>query len=211
MLSAKRRRFAVTWDYRGSFARNLSEHVVAGLTAGAAWDVEFWPFSVEQTRRGPGQATIWDDPRDSVSFLAMQVGLVVRDHFPEHFPAVHIAIFAARHDRGQDLRAEEVLRQVLLGEGVDPDVVFAEVARGAAVKAFQREHEQAVSEHEAFGVPTLVAGGQAAFVRLLHRPAGDVELARSTVERLLDLVVGWPELNELKHPSIPRSADPHRR
>ena len=140
----------------------------------------------------------------------MQVGLVVRDHFAERFPAVHLEIFAARHDRGLDLRAEHVLRQVLVAQGLDPDAVFAEVATGAPLETYQREHEQAVSRHGAFGVPTLVANGRAAFVRLLHRPEGDAEVARRTVERLLDLIEEWPELNELKHTTIPRFADPHR-
>lgn len=204
-------RFAVTWDYRGTFARNLAEHVVEGLAAGGGWDVEFWPFSVEQTRRGEGEAAIWYEPRDSVSLLAMQVGLVVRDRFPDQFPALHIALFAARHDEGLDLRDEHVLRQVLVRQGVDADAVFAEVATGSALESYRREHERAVADHAAFGVPVLIADGRAAFVRLLQRPAGDAQLARRTVERLLDLVVGWPDLNELKHTTIPPSLDPHRR
>jgi hypothetical protein len=207
--SPDRRRFAVTWDYRGRFARNLSEYVVRGLAAGAQWDVEFWPFSVEQTRRGDAEPTIWEDQRDSVSFLAMQVGLVVRDQFPERFPGVHIALFAARHDDGRDLRNEDVLREVLVGQGVDPDVVWSDVSTGRPLETYRREHERAVAEHGAFGVPTVVADGQAAFVRLLDRPAPDVD-ARDVTERLLDLLVGWPELNELKHTAIPPSADPHR-
>ena len=208
--ATSRRKFAITWDYRGRFARNLSEHVVAGLTAGADWEVEFWPFSVEQTRRAEGQATIWDDPQDSVSFLAMQVGLVVRDSFPEHFVATHVALFAARHDEGLDLRDEQVLRQVVARQGLDPDRVLAEVATGAALKAYQREHEHAVADHGAFGVPTLITDGRAAFLRLLHRPGGDPAVGIATVERLLGLVSDWPELNELKHTTIPPAFDPHR-
>ncbi len=30
------------------------------------------------------------------------------------------------------------------------------------------------------------------------------EVATRTVERVLDLVTGWPQLNEFKHTSIPR-------
>jgi hypothetical protein len=196
------RRFAVTWDYRGRFARHLSDHVVVGLGDGAEWEVEFSPFSVEQTRLADGQASIWDDPGDSVSFLAMQVGLVVRDRFPDQFIAVHAAIFAARHDEGLDLRQEDVLRRVLVRNQVDADAVFDEVASGAAVETYRREHERSVAEHAAFGVPTVVAGDRAAFVRLMHGPAGDPAAARRTVERLLELVVGWPELNELKHTRV---------
>ncbi len=42
------------------------------------------------------------------------------------------------------------------------------------------------------------------FVRLMDRPEGDGELATTTVDRVLDLLTGWPELNEFKHTSIPR-------
>ena len=52
--------------------------------------------------------------------------------------------------------------------------------------------------------PTLIAGSQAVFVRVMYRPGGDAEAARSTVERTLDLLTGWPQLNEFKHTSIPR-------
>ena len=55
-----------------------------------------------------------------------------------------------------------------------------------------------------FGVPTFIAGGQAVFVRVMDRPGGDAERARVTVERILDLLTGWPELNEFKRTSIPR-------
>jgi DSBA-like thioredoxin domain len=198
-----RRPFVVTWDYRGRFARHLADHVVTGLLDGADWDVEFRPFSVEQTRRGEGEATIWQEPRASVSFLAMQVGLVVRDLFPERFLPVHAALFAARHDEGLDLRQEDVLRSVLTRNGVDADAVFTEVATGAPLRTYRREHERSVAEHGVFGVPTLIAGGRAVFVRLMAGPGGEPRSARRTVESLLDLVVGWPELNELKHTTVP--------
>jgi hypothetical protein len=202
---ADRRRFALTWDYRGRFARHLSDHVVRGLVDGADWEVEFWPFSVEQTRRRDEQASIWEDPEGSVSFLAMQVGLAVRDHFPEVFPAVHAAVFAARHDEGLDLRQDDVLRDVLASNDVDADAVFGEVATGEPLETYRREHERVAADYGVFGVPTLVVGGRAAFVRLMTGPADDPRSARATVEELLDLVAGWPELNELKHTTIPRS------
>ena len=197
-----RRRFALTWDYRGRFARHLSDHVVVGLSNGADWDVEFWPFSVEQTRRSDGQASIWDEPGASVSFLAMQVGLVVRDRFPAQFLAVHAALFAARHDEGLDLRQEDVLRAILARHDIDPDAIFAEVATSGPCQTYRREHEGAVAEHSVFGVPTLIAGGRAVFVRLIHGPTGHPGAARRTVERLLDLATEWPELNEFKHTTI---------
>lgn len=201
-VPSRRRRFAVTWDYRGRFARYVSDHVVVGLGGGADWDVEFWPFSVEQTRRDRHQASIWDEPGESVSILAMQVGLVVRDRFPAQFPDVHAAIFAARHDEGLDLLQEDVLRAVLVRHDVDPDAVFAEVGTGRPRQTYRREHERAVTEHSVFGVPTLLVDGRAVFVRLMHGPTGDPADARRVVEKLLDLATEWPQLNEFKHTSV---------
>ncbi len=37
-----------------------------------------------------------------------------------------------------------------------------------------------------------------------HRPRGDGDHAIRTIERTLDLLEGWPDLNEFKHTSIPR-------
>ena len=59
-----------------------------------------------------------------------------------------------------------------------------------------------MAEHSAFGIPTLIVGDRAAFVRLMHGPSGDPPAARRTVEKLLDLVLEWPELNEFKHTTI---------
>lgn len=201
---SRRRRFALTWDYRGVFARHLSDHVVVGLSNGADWEVEFRPFSVEQTRRGEGEPSIWDEPGRSVSFLAMQVGLAVRDRFPAQFLAVHPALFAARHDEGLDLGDEEVLRGILARHDVEPDAVFAEVASGRPSRSYRQEHERAVAEHAAFGVPTLIVDGDAVFVRLMEGPTGEPDQAERIVEKLLDLALAWPELNEFKHTTLQR-------
>ena len=67
----------------------------------------------------------------------------------------------------------------------------------------REEHEAAVAEHGTWGVPTFVVGDQAIFVRLMDRPEGDGADATRTIERVLDLL-DWPELNEFKHPRLPR-------
>jgi len=50
----------------------------------------------------------------------------------------------------------------------------------------------------------VIVGDRAVFVRVMDRPGGDGDLAVRTVERALDLIDSWPELNEFKHTSIPR-------
>ena len=196
--------FAVTWDYRCPFARNAHEHLIAALEGGAPWDVTFVPFSLNQVHVDEGGLDVWDDPAMAHTLLAMQAGIAVRDLMPERFLTVHAALFRARHDEGRDVREEGVIRAVLDECGVDAGRVFDEIDSGATLATFRKEHEASSAEHKVWGVPTFIAGGQAVFVRLMDRPHGDAELATRTIERVLDLVTGWPELNEFKHTSIPR-------
>jgi hypothetical protein len=61
-----------------------------------------------------------------------------------------------------------------------------------------------VTTHHVFGVPTFVVGDRAVFVRVMTRPGGDASLARSTIDGILDLLEGHPELNEFKHTTVGR-------
>jgi hypothetical protein len=197
-------RFAVTWDYRCPFARNAHEHLVAGLQAGAPWEVEFSPFSLSQVHAEEGQPDVWEDPSKRANLMAMEAGIVVRDRMPERFAHLHLALFRARHDEAQDLRDPAVVRKSLEEAGVDADAGLAEIADGWPLEVFRKEHEAAVAENQVFGVPTFVLDGRAVFVRLMNRPQGDGGLARTTVDRVLDLLKGWPELNEYKYTTIAR-------
>jgi 2-hydroxychromene-2-carboxylate isomerase len=147
---------------------------------------------------------VWDDPDKAATLRAPEVAIVVRDRHPEAFLRFHVAAFAARHDEGRDIREPEVLRDVLTATGLDAGAVLAEVEEGWPLEAYRKEHEAAAADHGVFGVPTFIAGDQAVFVRLMSRPRGDGELARTTIERTLDLVTGWVDLNEFKHTRIPR-------
>ena len=196
--------FAVTYDYRCPFARNVHEHLIAGLRAGAPWEVRFWPFSLLEIHVSPDEPGAWDAPGRRRDLLALEVGIEVRDRHPEAFLDVHEGLFAARHDRGLDLRDEDVLADVLERSGLPAGEVIAATRGGTARATLRREHEAAVSEHRVFGVPTIVYEGRAVFVRLMTRPEGDADAARATVERLVSLVRDHAEINELKHTSIPR-------
>ena len=196
--------FSVTWDYRCPFARNVHEHLVAGLQAGADWDVSFTPFSLSQVHVQEGDPDVWDDPSKQPTLLAMMAGIVVRDTRPDAFLTVHHALFAARHDQARDIRQPEVLQAILDEQGVDGADVLATVDEGWALEAFRKEHEASARDYSVWGVPTFITQGRAAFVRIMTRPQGDGDLAIRTIERTVDAVGGWAELNELKHTSIPR-------
>jgi hypothetical protein len=171
--------------------------------AGDEWDVRWLGFSLDQTKVPEGGTDVWDDPDKGPVRLAVEAGIAVRDHWPEAFPAVHRGLFAARHDKGLDLRDPDVIAGVLADAGVDAEQILAEVADGKPRETFRNEHQDSVRDHRVFGVPTVIADGQAVFIRLLDRPGDDAVAARLTVERCVDLTTGWPNLNEFKHTSIP--------
>jgi protein-disulfide isomerase-like protein with CxxC motif len=171
--------------------------------AGDEWSVRWLAFSLNQTKVSEGETDVWDDPEMAATRMAVEVGIAVRDGWPDAFPAVHRALFAARHDRGLDIRDHDVVARVLSANGLDADQVFNEVLCCAPRDVFRLEHTTAVEKHRVFGVPTVIAGDQAVFIRLVNRPDGDPAAARQCIERCLDLVTGWTNLNEFKHTSIP--------
>jgi predicted DsbA family dithiol-disulfide isomerase len=192
----------VTWDYRCPFARNAHEHLLTALETGAPYDVTFVPFSLNQMHLEEGEAPVFDNPERNRDLVAMLVGIVVRDRRPEQWLRVHRALFALRHDEGHDLREEDELRSVLGSEGVDADYVFSEITSGWPLDTFRKEHDAAEREHSVWGVPTFIVGDHAAFVRIMTRPQGDGETARRTIDRIVDALKHFPELNELKHTTI---------
>jgi 2-hydroxychromene-2-carboxylate isomerase len=145
---------------------------------------------------------VWEEPERHPGLTANLAGVVVRDRSPELFPAVHFALFTARHDKSLDLREKDILSKVLDEAGADGAHVLSEIDSGWPLDVLKAEHTEAVEEYQAFGVPTFLSGEQSVFVRLMNRPAGDGALATATIERLLDLMAGWPDLNEFKHTSL---------
>jgi len=199
-----KRSFSVNWDYRCPFARNAHEHLLAGLQAGADWDVRFLVFSLEQSHVEEGGTPVWEEPDHHPGLISNLAGVVVRDRHPEAFHAVHAALFSARHDQALDLRDRALVAKVLDEAGVDSSAVLGEVDSGWPLEVLKTEHTDAVRRLKAFGVPTFMSDDDAVFVRLMNRPAGNGKLAISTIERVLDLMDGVPELNEFKHTAVLR-------
>jgi protein-disulfide isomerase-like protein with CxxC motif len=166
--------------------------------------VRFVPFSLGQVHVPEGEPDVWVRPGSDSGLLALQAGIVVRDRFPDRFLDVHRALFALRHDEGRHIRDEAEVRRVLSAQGVDEDAVFAEIATGGPLATVRDEHTAAADDHDVWGVPTFVVGDRAVFVRLMERPRGDAAVARRTIDRVLDLLTGFPELNEFKHTSLKR-------
>jgi hypothetical protein len=192
--------FEITFDYLCPFARNANEAVIEGLRAGAAWDVRFRPFSLAQTKVDEREPPVWErqpgEPGTS-GVLALQWGVAGRDRFPDEFPDLHLGLFAARHDHGEDIGDERVLAAVASTAGIDPHALEELVASGEPARRLAAEHEELVRRWAVFGVPTFIAGTEAVFVRQMERHRSE------DIPRIINMI-GWTELNEFKRTRIPR-------
>lgn len=183
-------RYQINFDYLCPFARNANEAVIAGLEEGRDWDVTFRSFSLTQVHVDEGDPPIFDDTA-APGVLALQWGLAIRDDQPEHFPASHLALFAARHDDGRDIGDESVIREALAGTGVDVDAAAATVESGTPAKTLAAEHTESVDRWQVFGVPTFIKDDVATFIRFMDR--GNL----ADLDRSLEMLDWWG-LNEFK-------------
>jgi hypothetical protein len=193
------RHIAVTFDYRCPFARNAHEAVVAAVREGVDIDYSFQAFSLDQVHVEEGTPPVWERPEGERGggVLALEWGIAIRDQFADHFLDAHVALFAARHDKGLQLKDEAVLRDAAAGAGLDPDAVAAEIASGRPLKTLAAEHTESVERWGVFGVPTFCEGEEAVFIRFMERGRTD-DLARA-----IDLVE-WSRFNEFKRTRVPR-------
>ena len=192
--------FDLTYDYLCPFARNANEAVVEALDAGQDWDVTFRPFSLQENHNGADDTHVWDSSLDAEmgsGVRALLWSIAVREKFPESFPAFHVALFAARHDRALDVSDENVLRDVAAGIGLDHAAVSSVVSTGMPQDVLRDEHTALVAAFDVFGVPTFIADGEAVFVRIMDRH--NVTDIQKTIEML-----AWTNLNEFKRTKVER-------
>ena len=197
--------FAVTWDYRCPFARNAHEHLLDGLADGADWDVTFVPFSLGQVHVEEGETPIWDRPDEDTGLLALQAGTVVRDTAPEAFPTCTTTCSPPATTTASTCGTRTSSREVLTRHGVDADAVFAAIDDGGALDTVRKEHEAAARRPHRVGRAHLHPrrrGGVRPADGPPGRPTAPTPGAPST--GCVDLLGGFPELNEFKHTSIKR-------
>jgi 2-hydroxychromene-2-carboxylate isomerase len=146
-----------------------------------------------------GAPPVWERTPSTwgTGVLALLYGIAVRDAFADHFDEAHLALFAARHDKGLKLGHEDVLRDAVTSAGLDADAVAAEVWSGRPLGTLATEHTEAVERWGVWGVPTFIEGEDAAFVRFMERGRVD------DLERTIDLLA-WTRLNEFKRPRVDR-------
>ena len=196
-------RFAVTYDYRCPYGRIVHDLVYWGLRGGADWAVHFVPFCLGQTHVEPGEPDIWERPEQDSGLLALQLSVAIRDTQAERFLEAHHALYEHRHADAGNLRDLDLLLELVSGVGVDAAAARHELESGRPLATIRDEHTTYARTHEVWGVPVFIQDEKAVFVRLLDRPNGDQDVARRTIERIIENI-SWDSLNEFKHTSVPR-------
>jgi predicted DsbA family dithiol-disulfide isomerase len=137
------------WCYQTSrWARRLDELDVV--------DVEWRVFSLAIVNSGDeGRAAA-----DTGSAPSLRTAIAVRDaHGNAAVGAFYKALSDARHQRGLPLDDHAVIHDSLREAGVEPELLEQALADPSTWDAVQREHDEAVSVHKAFGVPTIILDG----------------------------------------------------
>ena len=195
--------FEVSYDYLCPFAHIAHEHLVAGLQAGAPWDVTFTPWSLRQVHKEDGEPDVWDNPDKVGELIALESSLAIRDGWPDRFFDAHLALFRARFDNSIPLKTRDEVAVVLGDIGLDVAAVFEAVDAGAPRKELAESWRRLTDEHAHFGVPTFVVNNSAVFVRLMDRPtSGDDAVA--TIEWIVGQLIDNPRVNEFKRTKIAR-------
>jgi 2-hydroxychromene-2-carboxylate isomerase len=137
------------WCYQTSrWARRLAELGVV--------DVDWRVFSLAIVNGGDeGRAAA-----DSGSAPSLRTAIAVRRaHGSAAVGAFYKAVSDALHQRGLPLDDHAVIEASLREAGVEPELLEQALADPSTWEAVQAEHDEAVSSHKAFGVPTIVLDG----------------------------------------------------
>ena len=163
--------------------------------------VDWRVFSLAIANRGDeGRAA-----SDVGSAPALRTAIVLRrEHGPAAVGRYYAALGAAIHEeeRGEDGPAvddREVIGAALREAGVDPEVADRAMADPATWEAVQREHDEVVTAHRAFGVPTIVldgGSGRAIFGQVITEVPGGPEAVE--LWRHVTWLVRYENFSELK-------------
>lgn len=166
----------------------------------AGLDVAWRFFSLEEINRVEGKKHPWERPW-SYGWSQMRVAAWIRRESQDAVGRWYAAVGEAFHERGVKTHDPDVHREIVAALGFQ-GALDAAIDDPTTAEEVRADHDEAVSLHGAFGVPTIVLpGGHAVFGPVVTpAPTGDAAL------RLWNLVEGWrefPHLYELRHPKTP--------
>jgi predicted DsbA family dithiol-disulfide isomerase len=161
-------------------------------------DIRWRFFSLEEINRVDGKKHPWEREW-SFGWSQMRVGAYLRRQGQEAVDRWYAGVGEAFFERGVPTQHREVHEDVLADLGFDRGAVAAACADETTTDEVRADHDHAVAEHAAFGVPTLVFPDGSARYGPVIVPAPTGEAA----VRLWDWTVAsleWGDLFELKQP-----------
>ena len=168
------RSFGLTYDYRCPYARIAHDHVIAGLRAGADWDVTFLPFSLARPTSTRVSRRCGSGPRSDTG-PARPAGIDRRPRHPTRALPRRPPRPVRAPPRRRHLRAPTT--DPVLAAGVDVDAVWAEVDSGRRWPPSRRSTPPSSSRTTSGACRRSSSATPAVFVRLLDLPDGDGQLA----------------------------------
>lgn len=164
-------------------------------------EIEWRYLSLEQINSTEGDGwKIWEQPtsypmRGRWAFRGAEAA---RKQGKDAFETFHLNLLTARHVDRKELATQDTIFEAAQEAGLDMDR-FKQDFEAATIDQVGVDHEEGVQNYGAFGTPTIVFDGQhAGYLKLRPLPEGD-ELAK-TWEQVRDLIVGRPEIGEIKRP-----------
>ncbi|HTL86238.1 MAG TPA: DsbA family protein [Acidimicrobiia bacterium] len=156
-------------------------------------------FSLEEVNLESGKRHPWERPW-SYGFGQMRVGALIRrelgnDILDSWYETVGNAFF---YD-GRKTHVPEVHAEVIGEAGIDPSFVMRAIEDDTTLTEVRDEHQDAVAQFGAHGVPTIVRGsGYATYGPVVvPAPMGEDALALWEIVRNMER---FPHLYELRHP-----------
>lgn len=182
------------WAYQASlWIRNVRDQI----------DIEIdWSFfSLEESNRPDGKAHPWEREW-AYGWSLMRVGALLRRRSMADLECWYAVIGEALHSRGEKPHRREVAQRLAEDAGFEAGIVDQALADSSTSDEVLNDHERAVNQYGAFGVPTIVfADGQGLFgPKIAIAPTGQPAL------RLWDITLSWrefPHLYEIKRPQRP--------
>ncbi|MGH2794247.1 MAG: DsbA family protein [Actinomycetota bacterium] len=158
--------------------------------------VEWRTFSLKEVNREPDESWLEASSPPSVSVFAQALAHAAR---AGDYNRYHHAVFEAMQGEHRRLSEEEFL-EIAVEAGADVEAFNKD--RGAWVARVGAEHYDAVERLGAYGTPTVVLDGAAAYLRLAEFPHSEEE-ARTILEGLRGLASSTANLVEVFRPPAP--------
>lgn len=197
-----RHQLVAAYDYKCPFAWRLHRALVDATRHSSSFSIDYRPFALRQILADRRGTNVWSDRAERALITGQLASVVVRDSWPDAFPAFHLAAFHAVHRDNLTIDAPDNLARILEGIGLPSRKILEEAAALPTVERHRALHTGLAGEWRVFGVPTLVFDGRAVFLRLAADPPHGGGSAR-WLERLLSLMTEWQNVHEFKSTSDP--------